>query len=73
MARPKTKPEIELPPSTQRLRLVVKESGLSNTEFARRIGMSSGGFGNLFYVEQRFQEFKRELSNWNSRFPINGC
>ena len=48
MARPKTKPEIELPPSTQRLGLVVKESGLSNTEFADRIGMSSGGFGNLF-------------------------
>ncbi len=48
MSRPKTNPEIQLPPSTQRLRLVVKESGLSNTEFARRIDMSSSGFGNLF-------------------------
>jgi len=48
VGRPKVKEPAELPPCTERLKNVVEESGLSNTKFAQRLGMSSGGFGNLF-------------------------
>lgn len=48
MARPRTKPAIELPPCAERLRSVLVWSKLTNKEFAQRVGMSPGGLSGIF-------------------------
>lgn len=47
MPRPKSK-QVKLPASTQRLQEIVKESGLTIAQFAKRIGMTPSGFGGVF-------------------------
>ena len=48
MARPRTKPKIELSPSVQRLADVITELEISKAKFAGRLGMSASGINTIF-------------------------